>query len=320
MVSACREYSPWPTIKATSKSSLRLQATYALRNTRPTQSLTTRAQRDDPKKSPKVRLDMLLGKAANILCPIKLIVAMAMRTGALEDRTVEDVIGRAHSRPDRCVVWTPSRREDPLLPAFASRGNAISPKTPAPAKQLILSLQQASDLAGLLKQAKPHDLRRGAVRDVVHTPGITAIDVNLAAEVLSHTFEAKKNGISRSYVGHVKEPYFTKRVEEFADGDKAETFAMEFASSSFKRKVNTTAQIDAYCEENNLDPSNKNVRKQAGHRLSKKVRNDWVNAQMNPQASYPIIRESILRLHGSVLRANSSRCSCGLLIRRRPFA
>lgn len=226
---------------------------------------------------------MLQGKAANIMCPVKLIIIIAMRIGAVPATTIDNVISQARARRDKTIVWSKSALEWPLQPSFTRIGLAIVPDNAAATAQLTKTLSQASDLAGLLKRPKPHDLRRGAVRDVVYTQGVQAINEDLAAQVLNHTSKSKQNGLSMKYVGHAKEPNYTKRVEQFADGDEEKVFGMDFAGSTFKKRRLNPCEITDFCNKNQLDASNAKVRQEAARTMHSQMRKDWAEAQMTVQ-------------------------------------
>lgn len=231
---------------------------------------------------------MLQGKAANILCPVKLIMVMALRTGTVQDVTIEGVVRPAQARRDKFVVWTQSGRDRPLLPKFNKGHTTIIPEEPAVPRQLRRTLEQASDLAGLIKVAKPHDLRRGAARDVVYTRGITYINEDQAADVLNHSSRAKENGVTKEYIGYTKEAIYSKRVEQFADGDDDEVFGMEFGENSFKssfKKRLTPAEVSDYCTQNNMDPTKSPARRKAFEMMKKRRRLEWAEGESGPQTA-----------------------------------
>lgn len=200
------------------------------------------------------------------MCPVKMMLIVALRIGALDATTIDDAMNSARARRDKAFAWSETDQEWPVLPAFARRGLHVLPDTPVGARQLSDTLQIASDIAGLLKVAKSHDVRRGAVRDLVNTKGISSTNIELAAEALNHASKAKAKGVTKAYVGSRIDDTWSKRVEQYADNEP-DIFDLQFAGEGLKKRRLTTAQTDACCEEHQIDASDRRARLQAADKI-----------------------------------------------------
>jgi hypothetical protein len=126
---------------------------------------STNVHRDDEKKYFYLTRHALQNPADNILCPVKWILVLALRSGNVigHDRSVSDIISRANGRHDKQVLW-----RHPNRPVLCASGGAIAidfdklmPRTRANA-----ILAHALRVMGTDVHMTPHSMRFGAADDL----------------------------------------------------------------------------------------------------------------------------------------------------------
>jgi len=133
-----------------------------------------------------VILDCQSDSADNSVCPIKLLLILALRLGNLSAKTIDEVLLDTQSRHDKTVVW--KHPERPVFCAVASGGTALYLDKPAGNHQLAQTLATVGPIAGFLNTVRPHDLRRGSACDIVNLEeGIKGVTTPTVAAALSHT-------------------------------------------------------------------------------------------------------------------------------------
>lgn len=138
----------------------------------------------------------------NLMCPIKLLLIMAMRTGQTHGSTIKDILehtrrtnNRVHWRfPERPVICAqnPSRLTEVNRPVKPDRLNAL--------------LKKMAERTGISDRVTTHAIRRGAIRDVVHLPPSTLnlTDRAVGAAVADHSRRALQSGVTDDYVGSLQ--------------------------------------------------------------------------------------------------------------------
>ncbi|ELR08942.1 hypothetical protein GMDG_03609 [Pseudogymnoascus destructans 20631-21] len=104
-------------------------------------TMKRRRSEHDPKKNRTVRLHCLTDPQDGILCPIKMIIASAMRLGAVNGRTIEEVLEATRQRQDKT-------------------SNAVVVDKAAEIRQEITTIRERSLKAGFCAVVTPHDMRR----------------------------------------------------------------------------------------------------------------------------------------------------------------
>jgi hypothetical protein len=80
--------------------------------------------RDDPRNNRGMPLNCLKDSADNVVCPVKLVLVMALRTGNIKGaNSIEKALQLAIARPSKSIVW--SHPERPVISSFQTRGVAI---------------------------------------------------------------------------------------------------------------------------------------------------------------------------------------------------
>lgn len=215
----------------------------------------------------------------NVVCPIKLLLILALRLGNVNARTVDEVLQLAGQRRDRAVIWAHPRR--PVLCAFSKGNGSIKSDTPAGNHQLSHTMNEAGLKAGFLARVLAHDLRAGTARDAANLrASIKGYDTQVAAAVIGHSEKARATGVTSKYVGSISEDVWTKRVEESFE----DPFEIEIASQPFKRRKLTTSDVTKMCEMDGVNPSDRKNRKKMSRLHRKQDVQDWAEAGKNASA------------------------------------
>lgn len=233
------------------------------------------SRRGNGQKNRKVSLETLKSNLDNTICPIKLLLIMALRLGNVHAKTIDEVLSRAADRGDKTVQWVHPER--PVLCAFGNVGSSILESKAAGNHQLTHTMAQAAPISGFLKTLRGHDLRYGAARDTANlSSSIKGYATTAVAAVLGHSEQSHLGGVTAKYVGHIKEVVWSKRVEEnFQDPFDVATTDDVFV----KRRKLTPAQITEMCVSKGLDPKSEKDRKKAGQMQRAKVVEDWAAGQ-----------------------------------------
>jgi hypothetical protein len=228
--------------------------------------------RDDPLENMTKRFNAINEPELLLLCPVKTVLTIALRLGNVAGaRTAQEAISQAAKRKDKTVIWKHPLR--PVLPAIAKGGGYLIPDKNALSHQIQHFLDLAADLAGVASRVLPHDLRRGAAKDLARSgfQGF-AENVNAVRSLLGHTYRSMHEGTTQYYMGcaeddlwkarfakgHTKDPYSTPLV--------IPATATEEEGLEQKRRQVTTAEVDNYCAEYDLDPASKQDRAKATRR------------------------------------------------------
>ena len=124
--------------------------------------------KDDLSKNLKVRLESHSEPEDFIICPIKWLLILALRTSVVVQTNIRDLTEAVDKLHNKSLVWqTPDR---PVLCALKGTGGELDLEKPAPAKQLLGTLKLGCDLIGMLPLPVTHDMRRGAAVEFAHFP------------------------------------------------------------------------------------------------------------------------------------------------------
>jgi hypothetical protein len=113
-----------------------------------------------------VILDCQSGSADNSICPIKLLLILALILGNVSAKTIDEVLLDTQSHHHKTVVWKHPERL--VFCAMASSGTALYLDKPADNHQLTQTLATVGPIAGFLTTVRSHDLRRGSARDIAN--------------------------------------------------------------------------------------------------------------------------------------------------------
>ena len=176
-----------------------------------------KGHKHDRSKNHVVALDSALDPLHNTLDPVKMVLALALRTGAVEATTIDQLITTTLACPDRTVQW--KRPDWPLHLKFRGAGGSIKPNESASTIQFGKTLRAAAYTAGINTHVVPHDTRRGAARDTSRLPSIGTQGVKGTRALLAHSYNTMLSGVTDEYVGPPTTSTWEQRSEIKPDED-----------------------------------------------------------------------------------------------------
>jgi len=236
-----------------------------------------------------VKLEALNDAANNAICPLKLLLIVALRLGNVQAVTVDEVLRTAAARNDKTIQWVHPRR--PVLCAFGPGISRVLADKPANSHQLSHTMAHAAPIAGFLAASiRSHDLRRGAAQDAA----------NLKTKIKGHATDAVAESLghndtktTKRYIGGIRDSIYTMRVEEnFQD-----PFDLATTDSRYvKRRRLSPAIITEMCEKQGLDPSVTKNRNAMSNKVTAESLEAWVTEAniSSSSSSGPIPRTKTL--------------------------
>ncbi len=214
-----------------------------------------------------------LDEANNTVDITKLLVAYALRIGAVTEKTWEELVRAVVQRPNKRFIWT-----TPEWPVFfaLTRSERLDFPKPARADQQGRFLKHAASLVGMLQRPVSHDVRRGAAADIASLKD--SINVEGVRRSLGHTNAARGMGITDKYMGRLKGDSWAARIEGSANAPDDE-FGVQFAPTAFVKRKLATKDIDNWCKTKNVDAKDRNNRYRARKELEEAQYSQWVAYQ-----------------------------------------
>ena len=211
----------------------------------------------------------------NNYCPIKLILALALRVGNVAGASIEDVLIKARQRRDKLILWL--RADQPLIPAVHRHGTLLTLDTPAGTSTLARILAKAGQKSGILGHIASHDLRRGSAFDGARAKERPTgyADPELARS-LGHSRQAFRAGVTDQYVGPSYYDHWTTRVESPPDTPR---FGLELAATPYQKPPKlSAAQVSGMCIQKGFDTSTKSGRSKAARVYHQERFAEWVKS------------------------------------------
>jgi hypothetical protein len=232
--------------------------------------------RDDPHRNRTPKLECLKDSADNGLCPIKLILILALRTGNIAGAdSIEKALELARARKSQTIVWAYPER--PVICAIIPRGKGLLREKAANRTQVTKTLAEGGMVAGVIASLASHDLRFGAARDAANLSkkikGIPSVDV---ATTLGHSMRSYDKGLTAQYVGAMSTDTWTSRVKE----DFQDPFGPQIDETAPlpKRRRMSPDEITRLCEGKGLDASDKKARARAAYQDKQQRKKDWISS------------------------------------------
>ncbi|KAK7897406.1 hypothetical protein LTR67_005295 [Exophiala xenobiotica] len=151
------------------------------------------------------------GATDSCICPIKLLLAHALRNGLCHGTTIGAVIASGLARDDNIIPW--KHPDYPVLCAIQD-GTALRLSHRALATQIRDSVKLMGNICGIFG-VKARDLRRGSARDVAYLPrtlsGAAKGETGLA---LGHSAVTTYSGITQRYVGPIQDDILAARAAQ----------------------------------------------------------------------------------------------------------
>jgi hypothetical protein len=218
----------------------------------------------------KVPLTALMESKYNVVCPVALLVILALRIGAVEDTSIKALLKRARARKDRTVVWV--KPKTPVFCAFDVHIHQLIESKPAPGIQLTRNVKQAAELACIVEDVVAHDIRRGGFRDLANLKTAVGGRLEGVAETAGHSASTRTKGITKQYAGHLREDTWKKRLVE---NEELEDFSVNIVDQPFKKRRLNTQSITDYCDANGLDSQERGARDKARMELRDQAKREW---------------------------------------------
>lgn len=239
-----------------------------------------------------MRVDILSSVAHNSICPIKLLIIHALRTGAVNGTTWKQLRANTIVRADKTIQWaTP---ENPVIPAMnIGRSSFLQLDKPASTAQALATLHAMSIKAKCTERLRVHDLRYGSARDLAHIrqSRIRGYASMTVASALGHKMSTFMNDVSEQYVGGSDVSMWNLRVES----DWVDSRMPKMGSSAFVPTRLGEGELESYCRSMGWDPMKaSNIQKARVHiRRSQEER--WrASLKVEPvQASSPATKPGV---------------------------
>ena len=155
----------------------------------------------NPRKNRKVSINAISGAERNIMCLIKLLLASAIRLGALEG-PIERILGATTTRSDKTIRWILGKERNPVLCAFSPAGTIVIADKAALTDQVRYTIYYASLYTGFYKKVIPYNVRYSSTKDTAYLAPIQGNGLATAsvAAALGHLDKAMQSGITAQYV------------------------------------------------------------------------------------------------------------------------
>jgi len=101
----------------------------------------------------------------NILCLIKMLLIIALRTGTVKSRSIEALIASISAHKDKTVQRAHGKRA--VIASIGTSGKCLELEEPADNNQITNSIGRAGQLCGIISPLTSHDMRRGGAKDLM---------------------------------------------------------------------------------------------------------------------------------------------------------
>lgn len=237
-------------------------------------------RRDQPQNNRKAKLKCLADTRNNIMCPIKLILILALRTGNLDSaQTLEEALDIARCRKSKTFTWKYPDR--PIICSVVARGTALLVEKAANRTQVTKTIAEGGIVAGILGSLTSHDLRYGSARDTANlSKPIKGLPTLAVAQTLGHSKQAFDKDVTGRYVGGMTSDVYSSRIEEdFQDPFGLQVADQPLASTSKKRR-RSAVEVTRLCLEQNVDNNDKRARARVAYHDKQRERKHLVNTAM----------------------------------------
>ena len=214
-------------------------------------------------------IDPLDERSQNIVCPVKLLMVVALRFGHVQGgNSLKEVLEYTAKRQDRTVQWTRPTR--PIICQMTT-GKLLPVQEPGGAHIAHRSIKDIVVVGGILGRVSSHAIRHGAIRDTAYINrkirGVVNTAVSAAAGYTEHS---AFSGITRGYVGPLQDTIYNMRAAEPLQDRMTPTIA----ESPVDLRRHQPCEIDKYMEDNDMDKTAPNLRRIAADRIRKERINE----------------------------------------------
>lgn len=207
----------------------------------------------------------------NVMCPVKLLLIHALRTGAFEQTDIKPLVDCVMARESKRVIR--KHPKCPVLAKFSNKGASLMLDEPATNHHIIGVVHAVAKTAGFLRYIHPHDLRRGAARDLARLPAASMKGVNVQAvgQALGHSLTV--GATTLDYVGDDDTDTWTARVER---PYQARMNKMPIAPQGYKAAKIARSMCTAWCEQQGLDPNIAKNLEKARSEIEQRNHREWM--------------------------------------------
>ncbi|RTE70581.1 hypothetical protein BHE90_015012 [Fusarium euwallaceae] len=232
---------------------------------------------NNPGRARSVEVEEFDDPSLNCLCPIKLLLCHALRTGAVYETSWAELRQAARERPSKGIIWAYPER--PVICAIAGNSDKLVLDRPSPVASAQATLTQAAQLIGIVAKVKTHDIRRGAARQSAHLEhSIAGSAIEQARIAIGHSHSSRDNGETEDYVGDLDDHNWTNRAKQKLRQTAKHQLILAPEPYNPKRK-RTTQEINEVCREMGLDPDDKNDRFHASYRSRNALYDEWIASE-----------------------------------------
>lgn len=217
----------------------------------------------------------------NSVCAVKLLVIHALRTGAVDATSWEELKTQTLRRRDRTVQWKTSER--PVVSAIVpGQCSFLDLEKPARTGQILCTLASMGRKAKLTVKVATHDLRRGSAKDIAHLKGeIRGFATPTVAAALGHRISSYMKDVTASYTGGSDASIWTLRAESgFADRK-----APMVGQSPFVAKNPNHDEVQKYCAMKGWDADDAIIVRRVKRHLVEDQEEAWRSENRNASVS-----------------------------------
>jgi len=161
----------------------------------------------------QARTVLLIVVPENILCLIKMLLVIAIRTGTVKSRSVEALIASISAHKDKTVQSAHGKRA--VIASIGTSGRCLELEEPADNNQITNSIARAGQLFGIISPLMSHDLRRGGPKDLMQVDmesGNKGVANYAIASHLVHSRLTFSKGVTDRYTGNTGNEVWSKRT------------------------------------------------------------------------------------------------------------
>lgn len=234
-----------------------------------------KGEKDDEYHNETVRVSSTRAEHT-LLCPLRLVISLAIRTGQVAHKTAADLFQHLRSSHSGRVVW--ANPEAPVFVQIGRRSASLVPDTTAPGAQVLDTLRKAADIAGFICSPVTHDIRRGSAKEVSKLKGAEVTDLQLAGQAIFHKPKSTHSGTTKDYVGGLDYDHHNARLEQAPATYKFGAPKRAPASYTPVGRLSSD-HITQLCGQYKLDPAKQQDRAKAAEWFKKDHRKKWGEEQ-----------------------------------------
>lgn len=231
---------------------------------------------------------MLPNSLYNTRCVVRWICLLALRTGAVHERTWEQLEAKIHQRGHLGIVW--KRPDKPLFSGHASNSGYLSIDRGMHPGTYRKYMMDSCLLIGMVNKATPHAIRYGSIREAADYP-LRHLDrqfpnQSIAQQVACHNNSTTANGLTREYMGDDLIDMMEGLAESPPSENPGAPVVFVDEAQRFKKQRLTTAEVNIEIERRAASGQEVDARSTVRWQLREKQKSDW-RQQMTDSINAP---------------------------------